>query len=299
MILESAADSTSELAGSDAPSGDGRLGAGPVEPPSRAFAAHHSGHAEAVQSFLNNPSEGRWAQVFKLAELGVMSSSLLHELRQPLFALKGFLQMVLHERQDDADLRLRRCLRLVEEIEGIAGGFLDFSRAAADQWVPVDLRAPIDGAISLLQGRIRKARISLDVEVSGDLPVVIGNPLTLQQVVVNLVSNAIDALVERQDEQPRRLWIQARRSADDAQVYVYIADNGAGIAPENAARIFDYFFTTKPEGKGTGLGLAISMGIMWAHGGEIQLVSADELKGGGDGSPRTVFRIVLPNSTSR
>lgn len=253
----------------------------------------------ALQQLLERPEDGRWVQIFKLAELGVVSSSLLHELRQPLFALKGFLQIILHDQQQGGvvDLRLQKSLKLVEEIESMAGVFLEFSRAARNQRVPIDLRAPIEGAVGLLQGRLRKARVQSVMDVPSDLPVVLGDPATLQQVVVNLLGNAIDALSGRDEHIPRKLWITAQRSSDHAEVHLHVADNGTGIAEEHAARIFDYFFTTKPEGRGTGLGLAISMSIMRAHGGDIALVPPSSLQVEGPERPVTVFRLAIPSGS--
>lgn len=252
----------------------------------------------AVQQLLQRPDDGRWVQLFKLAELGVVSSSLLHEIRQPLFALKGYLQMILHDQQQSGlvDLRLQKSIKLVEEIEAMAGEFLEFSRAARNQRVPIDLRAPIEGAINLLAGRMRKARVQSMLEVPSDLPVVMGDPATLQQVLVNLLGNAIDALAGREDYSPRIVWVKASRSPERSEVHLHVADNGTGISEGDAARIFDYFFTTKPEGRGTGLGLAISLSIVRAHGGDISLIPAHTLAVDGEQRPVTVFRLSLPSA---
>lgn len=237
-----------------------------------------------------------WIHMLKLAELGVTSSSLLHELRQPLFALKGYLQLLVSEGGGErpSDPRLERCLRLVNDMEQMASSFLDFSRVTEAKRIPLDVRAPVEAALGLLSGRFRRAKVELRLDLPSDLPVILGNPLTLQQVLVNMLGNAIDALTERDELPPRCIWVVAQRHSEGG-VRLLVADNGTGIDPALAEQIFNYFFTTKPEGKGTGLGLAISASIVAAHGGLLRLIPTpsepwvpEEL------SPRTVFELLLP-----
>lgn len=238
----------------------------------------------------------QWIHMLKLAELGVTSSSLLHELRQPLFALKGYLQLLVSEGRGEhpSDPRLERCLRLVNDMEQMASSFLDFSRVTESRMLPLDVRAPVEAALGLLSGRFRRAKVELRLDLPSDLPVVQGNPLTLQQVLVNMLGNAIDALCER-DEQPLRcIWVVARRYEEEG-VRLLVADNGTGIDPVLAEQIFNYFFTTKPEGKGTGLGLAISASIVAAHGGVLRLIPPQsESWESPELLPCTVFELLLP-----
>lgn len=221
-----------------------------------------------------DPSDPRWTQVVKLAELGVMTASVLHELRQPLFALKGYLQLLHHEAKTEGRLntKLSRSLGLVEEIEAMAGGLLDFSRTPGETLLPLDLRDILDAACTLLRNRIRRANVTLELRIQEPLPGIRGNPGTLSQVLVNLLVNAVDALLMLQPDQPRYLWVIARTQPEQARVEVLVADSGVGISPEHRAHLFDWFFTTKAPGKGTGLGLAIAQEITHAHGGTLTLL---------------------------
>jgi len=238
----------------------------------------------------------RLVQVFKLAELGVMSSSTLHEIRQPLFVIKGYVQMILHESHHRGlvDARLVKVLELVEELENMASTYLDFSRSPGEHMIPLEMRAPVEGALALVRQRLKRARIEVIVEGTSGVPSIRGNFATLQQVIVNLVLNSIDALEQCPFDAARRIWIRMQLAPSGREIELFLADNGVGISSEHADRIFDYFFTTKPEGKGTGLGLAISAEIVQAHGGSLRLVELSEHHRAWSPPPVTMFRLSLP-----
>jgi len=150
--------------------------------------------------------------------------------------------------------------------------------------VQVDINEIIREVISLLRNELTRNRVYLGTELSVRLPRVQGDPVLLQQVLINLMMNAVEAM-RLSGEQPKRLSIRSTRNADS--VLVQVQDSGPGIESEHAERVFEPFFTTKSEG--TGMGLAISRSIIESHGGQLSLVSD---------SQGAVFQFLLPVSTN-
>ena len=161
----------------------------------------------------------------------------------------------------------------------ITNGLLDFSRLRTGHRVPVNMAFVIKSAARLVTHQQRGENIEIDVEAPDDLPTVSGDEGQLQQAVVALATNAIDAM-----PQGGTLTLRARNSA--RRVLVEVRDTGIGIPPENLTKIFDPFFTTKDVGRGTGLGLAVCYGILSEHGGRLDVRSTP-----GTG---TTFTIALP-----
>src|SRR5438034_7538352 len=143
-----------------------------------------------------------------------------------------------------------------------------FGRAAPVSHEPVSLRQVIERALSLMQEQLRLREIQVAVELGPEEPVVIGNPMQLEPVFINLLTNARDAMADS----PRKA-IRISTSVGSADVEVAFSDTGHGIPPGLERRIFDPFVTTKEVGKGTGLGLSITYGIVKEHGGAISVVS--------------------------
>jgi signal transduction histidine kinase len=143
----------------------------------------------------------------------------------------------------------------------------------------------LDDTLQLLEPQLRQNRVELAREYAADLPRVYGNAGKLQQIFTNLLLNARDAIPDG-----GRITLRAQMSDDRDALTVEVEDNGIGIAPENVARIYDPFFTTKGVGRGTGLGLAVSYGIVQEHSGHIAVESAP-----GRG---TTFRITLPTASA-
>ncbi|MFQ5845540.1 MAG: sensor histidine kinase, partial [Planctomycetota bacterium] len=131
----------------------------------------------------------------------------------------------------------------------------------------LELRGPVDRSISLAEPGLRRQRISIRKSVAADVPLVRADPDQLEQVLMNLIWNAADAMPEG-----GRIDIRLRRADGGAELQV--RDQGKGIAPEHRDKVFDPFFTTKPRGKGTGLGLAICRRIVEEHRGAIDIGSA-------------------------
>jgi signal transduction histidine kinase len=161
----------------------------------------------------------------------------------------------------------------------IVSGLLNFSRLNSSEFRDVDVNQMIEDSLALLNHQLQLNNIRVESRYDTSLPPVYGNMGRLQQVFVNLLLNARDAM-------PSGGEIAVETGMTESMVVVDISDTGAGISEENIRRIFDPFFTTKSIGKGTGLGLAVSYGIIQEHGGGI-FVDSDSGRG-------THFRVKLP-----
>jgi signal transduction histidine kinase len=166
---------------------------------------------------------------------------------------------------------LRRIQQIVKDLR-------DFARLDESDLGEVDLNAGIDSTLNIIQGHAKRKHVKLVPEL-GDIPRITCYPAKVNQVVMNLVGNAIDASHDNGE-------VVIRTKADGQYVTIEVQDNGSGIPPAIRQKIFDPFFTTKPQGEGTGLGLSISYGIVRDHGGVIS-VDSEEGKG-------SCFRVKLP-----
>ncbi len=229
------------------------------------------------------------ARTEKLAAVGRLAAGVVHEINNPLATIAACAE-ALETRADegvygsgpDAE-DLREYLRLIRgeafRCKQITNGLLDFSRARPAEPEPVDLSEVVESAARLLQHQKRGAAVTIEVEAAPDLPRVSGDRGQLQQAVIILAENGIDAM-------PEGGALTLSTKADEGSVSVTVRDTGHGIRPEIRERIFDPFFTTKEVGRGTGLGLAVCYGIVTEHGGRI---GVDSAVGRG-----TVFEISLP-----
>ena len=161
-------------------------------------------------------------------------------------------------------------------------GLLDFSRLRAGQRVPVDMTEVIKATARLVTHQQRGDNVRIEIEAAENLPKVLGDVGQLQQAVVALATNAIDAM-------PEGGTLTLRATRNGSRVLVQVKDSGIGIPLENMNKIFDPFFTTKDVGQGTGLGLAVCYGILSDHGGRLDVRST---VGAG-----TTFTITLPVAT--
>lgn len=209
----------------------------------------------------------------KLAVLGQMSAGINHELNQPLAAIRSytdngrlFLQKGRHE---DALWNLEQISELTERMAQIGAQLKLFARKSGGQVVAVPLHGVVDGALEILRPSLKKAEIELAINITpADLEVK-ANHVMLQQVLVNLLSNAMQAM-EGQDA--KKIVLDCRGEND--RVIIAVQDNGPGIPEENLQNIFEPFFTTKKSGQGLGLGLTISDRIIRDFGGQIALVQS-------------------------
>src|SRR5438876_4822257 len=213
-------------------------------------------------------------QAGKLATLGELTTGVAHELNNPLNNMGLFvgnaIDLIELGVSDKGRIvgELRRATQQVRKATEIISHLRTFGRAAAVSREPISLRQVIERARSLMQEQLRLREIEVTVDLGSEEPVVVGNPIQLEQVFINLFTNARDAVANS----PRKA-IRISGSVSSAVVEVVFADTGHGIPPGLERRIFDPFFTTKEVGKGTGLGLSITYGIVKEHGGTISVLS--------------------------
>jgi C4-dicarboxylate-specific signal transduction histidine kinase len=233
----------------------------------------------------------------KLNELGRMTASLIHEINQPLAGIKSFAQMVRRKMTDD-DAQLAKVVAIEEQtthIEVLIDRLRRFSRHADVSREPIDVHGPLESALHLLEYRLRNKAITVERRFAPHLPFVPVNATHLQQVFVNLLVNACDAL----DGSPDRRIVVATLPGPSAEVGVLVGDSGPGVPPELRDKIFEYFFTTKGEDRGTGIGLAVCREILRVYGGAIELAEPASLLPGGEPPLRTLFSVRLPAETAR
>lgn len=228
-------------------------------------------------------AEQTLAQSSKLAVLGEMSAAVSHELNQPLAAMKTYLagaRLLLNRRRsEEALVSFQRIDDLIDRMGAITRQLKSFARKGGEAFAPIDLRACVAEALAMMEPRLRERRV-LVVRTLPRTPVmVMGDPLRLEQVIVNLMRNAVDATKGVNAPQ-----IDLILTEGDT-VTLTVRDNGPGIP--DIDRVFEPFHTSKPAGEGVGLGLAISSGIVADHGGRLTARNLPE--GGG-----AAFDITLP-----
>ncbi|OLE55996.1 MAG: hypothetical protein AUG51_00265 [Acidobacteria bacterium 13_1_20CM_3_53_8] len=218
------------------------------------------------------------ARAEKLAAVGRLAAGVVHEINNPLATISACaeaLESRAREGAFDASSEvedLREYLGIIRSeafrCKTITNGLLDFSHTrAVGEHAPVNLPGVLASAARLVAHQKRGARVEIHVEVGEDTAIIEGDEGQLQQAVIALATNAIDAMPDG-----GRLTLRARN--EDGHVIVEVSDTGLGIAPENLTKIFDPFFTTKEVGRGTGLGLAVCYGIVEDHGGRLDVKSA-------------------------
>ena len=206
----------------------------------------------------------------RLAGLGQLSGTIAHELGNPLNALSGHVQLL--ARSPECPPAVREQLAIVEReaqrMTSIIRRFLDSARALAPAPEPVDLATLVDEVLSLSVPADARERIAVAREIAPEVARVALDPALVRHVLVNLVSNALDAM-----SGPGRLSLRARPDGA-GRLAISVSDTGDGIAPAERKRIFEPFYSTKPAGKGSGLGLAISREIARALRGHLEVESA-------------------------
>ena len=224
-------------------------------------------------------AQGQAIQASKLAALGELSTSIAHELNQPLTGIEltaaNALIQVQNMEASKIDLvaaKLQRIQKAVTTARKIVDHLRTFGRSGRDELARTDLREVVADAVSLLEEVFKKSHIGLEVESPATPVWVMAQPVQLEQVLLNLLGNARDALEKHTG--PARVRITYVLETNT--VSVVVTDNGPGIPSSLKGQIFDPFFTSKPAGKGTGLGLSISQGIVKDHGGQLSLVDTKE-----------------------
>jgi C4-dicarboxylate-specific signal transduction histidine kinase len=213
-------------------------------------------------------------QAGKLATLGELTTGVAHELNNPLNNIGLFvgnavdlIELAVTDRRQIVS-ELGRAMQQVRKATEIISHLRTFGRAAPASREPMSLKQVIERALSLMQEQLRLREIEVTVDVGPEGPIVLGNSIQLEQVFINLLTNARDAVADS----PRKA-IRICGSVGPTLAEVVFTDTGHGIPAGLERRIFDPFFTTKEVGKGTGLGLSIAYGIIKEHGGTISVAS--------------------------
>jgi two-component system NtrC family sensor kinase len=213
----------------------------------------------------------------KLASLGELSTGLAHEINNPLAIIlseqTNISDLVLQlpaEHPDRQDMleSVERCKRQVERCGGITAKMLQFGRTREPRNQPTDVKPKLEEIVDLMQKRAQLKNVRLVLSTEPDLPPLVLDPTELQQVIVNLINNAVYAT-----GQGGEIAVVAAR--DGARVRITVRDNGCGIPREQMSRVFQPFFTTKPVGQGTGLGLSVCHGIVRNWGGTMGIDSQE------------------------
>lgn len=220
----------------------------------------------------------------KFAAIGELITGITHELNNKLTPILGYAQIF---KTMTFDAKLVKYMDIIEEsalnAKKIVESLLKFSRTAPPQKIHVDLNQTLQETLALVEPHIRKHHIDLHLNLDPKLPMTMADPGLISQAFLNILNNAWQAM----EEKGGILSVQSYQI--ESKIFFLIRDTGAGIPPENLARIFDPFFSTKEVGKGTGLGLSISYGIIQSHEGIIHVESR-----AGEGS---TFTIELPVKT--
>jgi signal transduction histidine kinase len=232
------------------------------------------------------------AHIDRINTMGEMASSLAHELNQPLAAISTYCQAGLRllESNDDNPDKLAHALEHASIQSQRAGEIIRQMRRLAGKGVvrrePVDINHVIHNAISLIRKEIKRKNISLTMDLDNDLPTVDADETQIEQVILNLLHNAIEAMLS-DNESANSLLISSSQT-DPATIQVMVSDTGSGMDNETLGKIFDTFYTTREDGMG--LGLSISRSIIEAHGGQLW---ADSAPGAG-----STFYFTLTSTTT-
>ncbi|MGB2643657.1 MAG: PAS domain S-box protein [Candidatus Acidiferrum sp.] len=225
-------------------------------------------YEEARQAYENlRRTQEQLLHSEKMAAVGQLISGVAHELNNPLTAILGYSQLLISggqmgpqgiEYSDKLYKQAQRTHRIVQNL-------LSFARQHKPERVPVQLNLILEETLALRDYDLRMNHIRVHLELATDLPLTSADPHQLQQVFLNMVNNAVDAMLEHSNEGD--LWV--RTGAEGDSLFIEFTDSGPGV--KDASRVFDPFYTTKPVGKGTGLGLSICYGIITEHGGSIRV----------------------------
>jgi two-component system NtrC family sensor kinase len=226
----------------------------------------------------------------KLASVGELAAGIAHEINNPVAIMveeAGWIGDILEDDDWGTPENLQEFQRALQQIKTqgtrckhITHKLLSFARKTDERTQEVDPRALVEETVAVSAQRAKYANVEMNTVFEPDLPKIHASLSELQQVLLNLINNALDAMAKTGGT----LEIAVKRLGDD--LWIHVSDSGPGIPEANLERIFDPFFTTKPVGKGTGLGLSICYGIVTRMGGEIE---ASSVIGSG-----TEFRVRLP-----
>lgn len=240
-------------------------------------------YEEARQAYENvRRTQEQLLQSEKMAAVGQLISGVAHELNNPLTAILGYSQLLASGCEISAKGAeyLEKLHKQAQRTHRIVQNLLSFARQQKPQRLPVNLNQILDDTLALREYDLRINNIQIHRDLAGNLPLTAGDPHQLQQVFLNILNNAVDAVLEK--SKSGEIWV--RTSLAGRSLMVEFTDSGLGV--QDPSRVFDPFYTTKPVGKGTGLGLSICYGIISEHGGTVLVRNAP---------PRgAMFSITLP-----
>jgi C4-dicarboxylate-specific signal transduction histidine kinase len=248
-------------------------------------AAHDIDDQKRAERALQT-AQAELAHVTRVTTLGEMSASIAHEINQPLAAIvtnaEAILRLLSRDVPDlpEAQAGVADVIKDARRAGEVIRRIRDFSKKAQPQMMQLDINEVVEEAAKFIRHEALQHGVTLQFEFASDLPPVRGDRIQLQQVVVNLAVNGMEAMTSVQD---RELIVRTERDQSD-RILVAVADAGVGIEPENLDRVFAAFHTTKPGG--LGMGLAICRSIIEAHGGRLW-VDANVPRG-------TIFRFTVP-----
>jgi PAS domain S-box-containing protein len=235
-------------------------------------------------------SQAALARVARIATMGELTASIAHEINQPLAAVAINASASLHwlavhpPNLDEARQAMSNAMDEANRASGVVERLRTLLKKVPPQLRPVNVNEMIRDVLALAHRELLSGGVTTRTELMADLPTVLGDRVQLQQVMLNLIINAIDAM-SNVNGRPKMLLIRSARDA--AEVMIEVQDSGKGLDPEEASHIFDSFFTTKPEG--IGMGLSISRSIVEAHGGHLQAVPGP--------SHGAIFQFILPKAS--
>jgi signal transduction histidine kinase/ActR/RegA family two-component response regulator len=219
----------------------------------------------------------------RLAALGQLVSGVAHELNNPLAGVVGFAELALRNNTNPRCERdLRRIVNESQRCQRIVQNLLNFARRTKAERRVMDLNELVENVLDLRAYQLKLDNVKVQIDLDKGLPRTVGDYHQIQQVLLNIINNAHQAM----QEVPGERMLTLRTRAAEERIRIEIADSGPGISPARLSRVFEPFFTTKAPGKGTGLGLSLSQGIIKQHGGQIQVESVP-----GKG---TTFTVELP-----
>lgn len=211
----------------------------------------------------------------QLVSIGELAAGVAHEINNPIMGVINYAQILLNDnRTQDADIEIPgRIIKEGERIASIVSNLLNLARPVSGEPVAITVREIFEPAFQLMQKLLQKSDIALDAQYCDNQKRVLVFPQKIQQVFINLISNALYALDVRFPEfhADKRIDVRVEELSEKNSMFIRVVffDRGCGIAPEDLSRICNAFFTTKPLGKGTGLGLSICYKIMQEHGGRL------------------------------
>jgi signal transduction histidine kinase len=241
------------------------------------------GHQEATLLIARDLTEeeqmkAEAMRAAQLASVGELAAGVAHEINNPINGIINYAQIILDDPHDSENIdNLHRIIKEGKRIAGIVSNLLDFARRHEDSQAPVVLQQIIMNCIDLINHQLKKDSIILELNVPDTLPLIMCNSQQIQQVLLNIMSNARYALNKHYPEANpnKRITIEGEQISQKQKSYIRltITDQGTGIEHDIMDRLFDPFFSTKPSGEGTGLGLSISHGLVLENNGFLRVSS--------------------------